>query len=106
MSEFAEVLRPGGSVVVADIHPFAVATGAHGFFYRGDGSRAVVWNEVHWPGSYIDAAVAAGLTVRHCKEVLVDDQLLREFASEDRSGPGYALEGLPWVVIWMFGKAG
>jgi SAM-dependent methyltransferase len=104
ISAFARVLRPGGSVVVADIHPLAVATGSHAFFQRSDGSRAVAWNEVHWPSSYIDAAIDAGLAVRRCQEVLVDEELLREFASEDRSDPEYALEGLPWVVIWTFSK--
>jgi hypothetical protein len=79
-----------------------VATGAHAFFKRPDGSRAVARNEVHWPSAYVNAAAAAGLVVESCDEVLIDDALLEEFAVADDYLAETALLGLPFVLIWLF----
>jgi ubiquinone/menaquinone biosynthesis C-methylase UbiE len=101
-AELARVVRPGGAVVVSDIHPFAVATGAHAFFKRPDGSRAVARNEVHWPSAYVKAAVGAGLVVELCDEVLIDDALVEEFAIADDYLAETALLGLPFAIVWLF----
>jgi ubiquinone/menaquinone biosynthesis C-methylase UbiE len=109
--EFARVVRPGGAVVTSDIHPFAVATGAHAFFERPDGSRAVVRNELHWPSAYVKAATAPGLVVERCDEALVDEALLQNFGihdaflSPENAGmdlPETAILGLPFVLLWVF----
>ena len=101
-SEFARVLRPGGAVVISDIHPVAAATGAHAFFRRGDGSRAVARNEVHWPSAYVGAALAAGLSIERCRESFVDEALLQKFGVSDMFlAPDTALLGLPFVLIWV-----
>jgi len=102
---FARVVAPGGVVVIPDIHPVAVATGAHAFFRRADGSRGVTRNRVHWPGAYVDAAVEAGLRVERCLDVLVDEWLLREFGVTDAwLDPEGAVLGLPFASIWVLRK--
>jgi ubiquinone/menaquinone biosynthesis C-methylase UbiE len=102
---FARTLAPDGVIVISDIHPVAVATGAHAFFRRADGSRAVTRNEVHWPGSYVDAAVGTGLRVERCVDVPIDEALLREFGvTDDWLEPEGAVLGLPFASIWVFRK--
>ncbi len=99
LSSFARILRPGGAAVISDVHPFAVATGAMAFFGRGDGSRAVLRNELHWVSEYVAAGTAAGFTIEACEEVLVDDALLEAFAPG--SFAESALLGMPFSLIWL-----
>jgi ubiquinone/menaquinone biosynthesis C-methylase UbiE len=102
-AELARVVRPGGAVVVSDVHPVAVATGAHAFLQREDGSRAVVRNEIHWPSAYVRASLAAGLTVERCEEAFVDESLLEEFGVTDMAlAPDAAILGLPFALVWVF----
>lgn len=49
IAELARIVRPSGHVILSDVHPLAVATGAHGFFRAADHSRAMIKNHVHWP---------------------------------------------------------
>lgn len=51
IAELARVVRHGGRIVISDIHPVAVATGAHAFFHADDGARGVMRNHVHWHGT-------------------------------------------------------
>ena len=99
---FARVVAPGGVVVTSDIHPVATATGGHAFFRRADGSRAVVRNHVHWPSSYVTAAIAAGFGVRSCVEVFVDEALLVELGADPVHAPEAVLVGLPLALLWSF----
>jgi len=69
IAEIARIVRPGGNVVLSDIHPLAVATGAHAFFEREDGSPAVTTNEVHWPSAYLEAFRTSGFLVERCGEL-------------------------------------
>lgn len=112
-ARFAHALAPGGILVVSDIHPVAVATGGHAFFRRQDGSRGVARNEIHWPGAYVDAATAAGLVVRRCVDVLLDEAILQELsryreqpgklgAPDDPLDPVRAVVGLPFASVWVF----
>ncbi|MEA2579594.1 MAG: hypothetical protein QOE83_486 [Actinomycetota bacterium] len=104
--EFARVLRPGGAAVISDIHPVAVATGAHAFFRRSDDSRAVVRNEIHWPSAYVAASLAAGLAIEECKEAFITEGLLERFGVTDMFlSPDSALLALPFVLIWVLRRA-
>ncbi len=105
MGELARVTRPNGVVVVSDVHPFAVATGAHAGFRRDDGERMVTRNHVHWHGAYVRAASAAGLTVDDCQEVLVGESFITELRDVATRGPARdGLLGLPLVLLWVFRK--
>ena len=103
VAELARLLRSDGVLVVSDVNPIAAATGGHAFFRREDDTRAVTRNEVHWPSRYIEAARAAGLIVERCVDVLVDDEILREFdVGDDPLEPLRAIEGFPFASVWVF----
>jgi SAM-dependent methyltransferase len=63
LAEFARVLRPGGHVVLCDLHPEQVALGAVPSVRRADGTPGRVTSYVHRTGDYLRAALAAGLRV-------------------------------------------
>ncbi len=82
LRDLARTLRPGGRLVVSDVHPVAVVTGAHAFFHREDRSRAVIRNEVHWHSAYLEAFEEAGLAVRHCLEPAFTPAILEAFLAK------------------------
>jgi ubiquinone/menaquinone biosynthesis C-methylase UbiE len=102
MREFARVLRPGGRVILSDVHPIAIATGAQAFFHRSDGSRAVTTNHQHWTADYIRAFAAAGFMIERCEEPLVAEGYKMGFGSEDvRAAGDLGITGLPLLLIWV-----
>jgi SAM-dependent methyltransferase len=101
IDEMARVLRPGGHVVLSDLHPIAVATGAHAGFRRPDGSQGVARNHVHWHSDYVRAFNGAGLAIERCEEPLVGEPFFESLGSEEvRGAAGAALEGLPFALLW------
>lgn len=105
IAEIARVVRPGGRVVLSDIHPLAVATGAHAFFRREDGSRAVTRNEIHWPSAYVESIRAAGLMVERLAEPVSDGTLLERVSEPDlRSAMELGVLGLPFVLVWLLSR--
>jgi SAM-dependent methyltransferase len=104
ISEFARVLRPGGAVIISDIHPQATATGSIAAFPGRDLTRGVpyVRSVNHQLSDYLGAFRAAGLTVEDCLEPPVDDGVIEAM-------PGYAVypeaarqafEGMPYLLVW------
>ena len=68
IEELARVVRPGGHVVVSDVHSFAVTLGAHGRLRQMEGGRGFVRNYVHLVSDYLAWFAAAGLRVVRCIE--------------------------------------
>jgi ubiquinone/menaquinone biosynthesis C-methylase UbiE len=105
IAEIARVVRPGGRVLLSDVHPFAVATGAQAMFKAVDGARGVARNHVHWPSAYLDAFATPGLRVERAAEPQVDDAFIQELGSEElRDAARPALVGLPLVLVWLLRK--
>jgi SAM-dependent methyltransferase len=107
IAEMARTLRPGGRLILSDIHPIAVATGAHAFFVRSDGSRGVTRNEVHWPSEYVDSFVAADLTIERAAEPLFDESFVEEMPDAAmREAAREAVVGLPFAIVWLARRTG
>lgn len=105
IAEIARVVRPGGRMLLSDVHPFAVATGAQAMFKTVDGARGVARNHVHWPSAYLNAFAMAGLTVERVAEPQVDEAFIQELGSEElRDAARGGLVGLPLVLIWLLRK--
>lgn len=73
MAEFARVLRPGGHLLVADIHPEWVARGSIPPVRLPDGRPGRLESHRHSTGDYLRAALAVGLQVRRCEEPVAPD---------------------------------
>jgi ubiquinone/menaquinone biosynthesis C-methylase UbiE len=102
IAELARILRPGGRLIISDIHPVAVATGAHAFFVRRDGSRGVTRNEVHWSSAYVDAFRAAGLTIERLAEPRFAASFVEEMPEAAiRDAAREAVVGLPFALVWL-----
>ncbi|ONK15976.1 class I SAM-dependent methyltransferase [Streptomyces sp. MP131-18] len=121
-AEFARVLRPGGQLVISDIHPEQVALGRVPSVRTADGRRGRIASYRHATGDYLRAALAAGLDVRRCEEPLLPAVVRTEPAEEapEPAGPGpwhawpwslaalapeaaeAAQTGRPAMLIWQF----
>ncbi|WP_030570831.1 class I SAM-dependent methyltransferase [Streptomyces aureocirculatus] len=100
-AELARVVRPGGRIVVTDLHPFVIALQGQCLFVRDSDELAFVRNHVHLPGRYLEAFRRAGLRVRACHEPLFNGQLppggYEEFIADAARA---AWDGLPIVIVW------
>jgi ubiquinone/menaquinone biosynthesis C-methylase UbiE len=103
VAELARVVRPGGRIVLSDLHPTAVAVGGAAFFMDAGGSAGVVRGYGHLHGDYLRAFKAAGLHVEQCLEPLMGE------AEVAMQGPATtflpdaahaAYFGLPMALIW------
>jgi ubiquinone/menaquinone biosynthesis C-methylase UbiE len=101
LAELARVVRPGGRVVVSDVHPFLAALGWQAQFRTAAGGAGFIRLHQHLPSSYAQAAAAAGLAVAD----LFEPALPAASAVTVAQGPipeanAAAWAGLPGVIVW------
>jgi SAM-dependent methyltransferase len=68
MAEFARVLRPGGHLVVSDVHHLMVLLGSVPKVVGPHGERGMLPAYRHQAGDYLGAALGHGLALRGCVE--------------------------------------
>lgn len=68
LAEFARVLRPGGHLVISDMHPEAIARGAIPPLRGPDGRPGRLPGHRHLVGDYLRAALPVGFQLRRCEE--------------------------------------
>ena len=97
--ELARVVKPGGRVVVSDVHPVSCLLGLQTF---ETGGGQFVRNRVRTHSQYLAAFRAAGLEVRDCVEPAWTDDLIvtQPWTRPIESAARDALQGLPLVLIW------
>lgn len=101
LSELARVVRPGGSVLISDLHPVTIASGAHASFEDASGKRGVMRNHLHLHSDYLNAFAAVGLDMVACLEATWSDNELRLLDIEPFPGLiRSAIGGLPIVLAW------
>ena len=103
VAELSRVVRPGGRIVVSDVHPTFVALGSQAGYRIGEEIAGFVRNQVHLPGAYLAAFGAAGLDVRGCYDVLYREEELNLVADRldlARDVLVEALVGLPAIIVW------
>jgi ubiquinone/menaquinone biosynthesis C-methylase UbiE len=108
LGEFARVVRPGGSVVLSDIHPAALTFGSVAVFPTGRDQLELhyVRSVVHPVSEYVQAATATGLVVRACREpVMPESAITRNPAfAVVPDAVRQAFEGLPFLLVWRLDK--
>ncbi len=68
ITELGRVLRPGGRLILSDLHPTMVLLGGTGFFVGADGAAGNVQTFHHSHARYLAAFRKAGLEVVDCVE--------------------------------------
>jgi SAM-dependent methyltransferase len=107
IAELARVVRPGGHIVLTDVHPCFVSFGAQAF-YRGEDERpGYVRNHVHWHETYLRAFQGAGLDVLACHDLAYRTDEFDLWVGRlqvTRDVVVKALVGLPAVLAWELAR--
>jgi ubiquinone/menaquinone biosynthesis C-methylase UbiE len=104
VAELARVVRPGGTIVVSDLHPVMSVAGGQALFESVDGSLAFVREHVHLHSEYLDAFRTAGLEVVRCVEPPFgpDEAGMQGMAAQFiPEATQAAFAGLPGALIWQ-----
>jgi ubiquinone/menaquinone biosynthesis C-methylase UbiE len=105
--ELARAVRPGGRIVISDLHPTFVALGAQAAYRVDDVRAGYVVNEVHWPSRYLGVFREAGLHIEGCHELLYRREEVELWAGRttlELDMVAEALVGLPAVIVWELAR--
>jgi len=105
LAEVSRVVRPGGTVVVADIHPTYALLGGTAAFPH-DGGLAHVRNLHHPVSRYVRGALDAGLAIVDCAEIAADEAMITGHLAYGfvPDAVRQAYEDLPFILVWHLRK--
>jgi len=109
MAEFTRVLRPGGHLVVSDIHVISLYLGGVPAVSEPAGRTGLLPASRYLASDYLAAAIPLGLQVRSCAEPrwpasnLAGGPLARQWCS---AAADAAYTGTPAAIIWHFQRPG
>jgi len=66
LAELTRVVRPGGTLLISDIHPLAVALGGHAAYSDSEERLGVIRNYLHQHSDYLRVFRALGLEIEAC----------------------------------------
>jgi ubiquinone/menaquinone biosynthesis C-methylase UbiE len=106
IAELARVVRPGGRLLISNIHPTMALVGAHAAFRDANGDPNFIRSYHHAVSTYLAAFRATGLQVVDCREPCWDLERARaQFANVSDDVLGDAVVGLPMALIWELERA-
>jgi SAM-dependent methyltransferase len=99
--ELTRVTRPGGDLVLSDLHPTSTWLGGAARFATAEPSeQRYVVNLAHQISTYLAAFRELGLEVVDCVEPSIDDQVDNMVAPALVPALRQGATGCPWVLIW------
>jgi SAM-dependent methyltransferase len=107
IAELARAVRPGGRVIITDIHPCMVHLGGQAAFLDEDGAWAFVRAHPHLHGDYLGAFASSGLEVDELYEPPPDQSWFEMQTLAWTLAPDAfrrAFEGIPAAIVWSLVK--
>jgi ubiquinone/menaquinone biosynthesis C-methylase UbiE len=105
VAELTRVVRPGGRVIISDVHPFPILLGWQAQFHSESGAPGFLRLHAHLPSDYSRACAAAGLGIRACYEPRLTPEAAATVAANRLPEANRAAwVGLPGVLIWDLQK--
>jgi SAM-dependent methyltransferase len=105
LAEFARVLRPGGHLVISDVHHEIIFRGSVPHAPGPGGEPGLVGTYRHTVGDYLRAALPAGLQVRRCEEPRGADQGPPPPVPLEAEPPVSGWEEWPWSLMGLVPEA-
>jgi SAM-dependent methyltransferase len=118
ITEFARVLRPGGHLVITDVHHERVALGSVPRVRSAEGAPGLLPAFRHRASDYLRVALPLGLQLRRCEEPRRSGDTSEDIPGEIVTGPwdawpwsllgivpaaaAAAWDGTPSQIIWHF----
>lgn len=102
LGELARAVRPGGRVIVTDIHPSMVHLGGQAAYVDEDGAWAFVRAHPHLHSDFLRAFAASGLDVDELFEPLPDEGWFEMQTPWTLAPDAFrrAFEGIPAAIVW------
>jgi SAM-dependent methyltransferase len=101
IAELARVVRPGGRIVISDVHPFLVELGWQAQFRTTAGGAGFIRLHRHPTSRYAQAGADAGLTIVHLHEPpLTAEAAVTVAQGLIPAANAAAWAGLPGVIVW------
>lgn len=107
ISELFRVVRPGGHIIISDIHPLLVTLGGQADFHDKTGNHGYITNYVHWHSTYMQTFNHLKLQIMKCVEPTMNSnhvKLAQEGFSLNAITITAAFVGLPIALIWVLEK--
>lgn len=96
LAEWVRILRPGGSLLITDYHPTALAGGGKRTFNSG-GETIVIRNYVHPVQQLAQLAKQFGLNIIDLIEIKIDDSMRRWYEEQNSIALFEQFKGMPII---------
>jgi ubiquinone/menaquinone biosynthesis C-methylase UbiE len=106
--ELGRVLKPGGILLMSEMHPFGALTGGRCRFERSEGKHQQVYHiqtHTHLHEDYLTAALAANLTLEAMREPRLTDDLFPAFKRAGMADFARRFAGFPLALVCRWRKS-